>query len=142
MVHAVKDTFRTVISIELEPLLYERAKQMFSPYPHVSIIFGDSGEVLPNILARIKQPCLFWLDGHWTGGPIKAARGKLETPIRQELHHIFQHSVKDHVILIDDARLFVGENDYPTLEQLREFVKTYDSSMSFQLENDIIRIHR
>lgn len=142
MVNAAKDAFRNIITVELEPTLYERAKQMFSSYPHISVLFGDSGEVLGKILADITEPCLFWLDGHWTGGPVKSARGKLETPIREELHHILQHPVKEHVILIDDARLFTGENDYPTLDEVRELVRNLEPSFQFHVEHDIIRIHK
>ncbi|RCW50895.1 hypothetical protein [Paenibacillus prosopidis] len=142
MISAVKDSFQSIISVELEPSLYELVRKKFSTEPHISIVFGDSGEVLPGILANIKHPCLFWLDGHWSGGYVKTARGALETPIRQELHHIFQHPVKEHVILIDDARMFTGQNDYPTLDELRALVRSYDASLQFHLEHDIIRIHR
>jgi hypothetical protein len=31
-------------------------------------------------------------------------------------------STQRHVVLIDDALLFVGENDYPALDALREYV--------------------
>ena len=142
MVQAVKASFKTVLSIELEPLLYERAKTLFAQDDHVTIHYGDSGVILADLLASIKHPCLFWLDGHWTGGPVHAARGQQDTPILQELGHILGHRVKNHVILIDDARLFNGTNDYPSLEQLRETVSRHDSALGFHVENDIIRIHR
>lgn len=142
MIIGVKDTFRRIISVELEPRLYERAKLIFSSDPQISILFGDSGEVLPEILAAVTKPCLFWLDGHWSGGYVKTAKGNRETPILQELHHIFRHPVKEHVILIDDARMFVGQNDYPTLDELRKLAKSYDSTLQFHVEHDIIRIHK
>lgn len=142
MVQAVKSSFRSVLSIELEPILYERAKTLFAQDDHVTIHYGDSGVILADLLASIRHPCLFWLDGHWTGGPIHAAKGQRETPILQELEHIFRHAVKDHVILIDDARLFNGTNDYPSLEELEETVRLHDRSLRFHVENDIIRVHR
>jgi hypothetical protein len=52
---------------------------------------------------------LFWLDGHFCGGV--SAHGDKGTPILEELNLILSHRVKEHVILIDDARLFNGTFD-------------------------------
>lgn len=139
MVDAVKDTFGMIFSIELDEALYERAKKRFSKFDHISIVQGDSGEVLPVILADIKQPCLFWLDGHYSGGD--TAKGSQETPILQELHYILTHDVEGHVILIDDARLFTGQNGYPTIGEIRALISKEHPDWRFEIEHDIIRIH-
>jgi hypothetical protein len=83
MVHAVKRCFERIWSIELDKNLCEEARQRFRRDHHISIVQGDSGEVLPEILASVDTPSLFWLDGHYSGGD--TAKGKLETPIRIEL---------------------------------------------------------
>jgi len=58
----------------------------------------------------------------------------------KELRRIFNHEIKNHVILIDDARFFIGKDNYPTLQELKEFVlKNYPKS-TFNVEDDIIRI--
>jgi len=107
---------------------------------NITIIHGDSGEVLGEVLAHINQPCLFWLDGHYSGGI--TVKGELETPIRRELSHIFRHSIAGcHVIIIDDARGFTGEYDYPTIEELRDISRLAGFD-SFEVKNDIIRIHK
>ncbi|MBE9547029.1 MAG: hypothetical protein IMF10_06005 [Proteobacteria bacterium] len=139
MVDATRDTFGRIFSIELDDALYERARKKFSKFDYISIVQGDSGEVLPVILADIKQPCLFWLDGHYSGGI--TAKGRLETPISQELYHILAHSVEGHVILIDDARLFTGRDNYPTIEEIQELVFKRHPDWIFEVKNDIIRIH-
>jgi hypothetical protein len=139
MVFAVKDLFRSIFSIELSIDLWKRARSRFWASPHIEICQGDSCEVLPRILSRISEPCLFWLDGHYSAGA--TAKGFLETPIVQELETIFGHAVKDHVILIDDARCFNGTHDYPTLERLRQLVATHRPEFVFSVANDIIRIH-
>ena len=54
--------------------------------PHVTIFQGDSATVLPKLLATIQEPCLFWLDGHYSGGI--TALGKSITPILDELQTI------------------------------------------------------
>jgi hypothetical protein len=44
------------------------------------------------------------------------------------------------VILIDDARFFIGKNGYPTLRELQEFVTRSKPGMQFLTDNEIIRI--
>lgn len=138
MVEAMKRDFEEIISIELSEDLYHRAKVRFDPYRHITILQGDSGKVLKNLLPTLQHPCLFWLDGHYSEG--FTAKGDLETPIMEELTHISNHSLaRQHVILVDDARCFTDSNDYPALEQVKIFVsgKGYDI---FEVKHDIIRI--
>lgn len=140
MLHGVKYLFDPIYSIELDFHLHEAAKVQFAPYGNIKLLQGDSGEMLGPLLANLREPALFWLDGHYSGGI--TARGSRDTPIVQELEHIFRHPIKDHVLLIDDARCFVGQDDYPTIDELREIVHGYDRTLHFEVRNDIIRIHR
>jgi len=137
-VEAMRKVFGRIYSIELSNDLFTQAQQRFVGAAHITILQGDSGEVLPGVLRQIQQPCLFWLDGHYSAGP--TAKGALDTPIMQELSHIFRHPLAHrHVILIDDARLFVGKADYPTMEALR--TTTQEAGFdTFEVEDDIIRI--
>jgi hypothetical protein len=48
----------------------------------------------------------------------------------------------NHVILIDDAREFVGTNGYPTIKELKKLVLTKRKDWSFIVKYDIIRIHK
>ncbi|MBW2558590.1 MAG: hypothetical protein JRD69_07155 [Deltaproteobacteria bacterium] len=140
MVNAVRDTFNKVYSIELDTTLYEQAKKKFSRYHNISIFHGDSSKVLPVILADINEPCLFWLDGHYSGGI--TAKGDFNTPIMQELNCVLDHFIEEHVILIDDAREFNGHNDYPTLEELKKRILKKYPDWKFDIKDDIIRIHK
>lgn len=140
MVFAMKGSFGKIISIELDVALYESAKQNFANFEQVAIVHGDSGERLPVILETIKQPCLFWLDGHYSAGI--TARGRLDTPIISELRAIFNHDVTRHVVLIDDARCFIGQDDYPTLRELESFVHQRRPDWNFEVKDDIVRIHQ
>jgi hypothetical protein len=139
MVWAVKDDFFKIYSVELSPELCEKAKKRFAKYRHIWILEGDSSSVLPRILNEIEEPCLFWLDSHYSEGI--TAKGEKETPILEELGHIFHHPVHDHVILIDDARCFTGQNDYPTLEGLKGLTLGRYPDYVFEVKDDIIRIH-
>ena len=139
MVHAMRKTFSRIVSFELDQALAEQARNRFAKDDYVQIIQGDSGKLLGTLLAKIDQPCLFWLDGHYSGGI--TAKGALETPINNELNFILSHPIKGHVILIDDARCFTGENDYPTLDELQNLVNERKEDWKFSVEHDVIRIH-
>ena len=137
MVYAVQPHVKEIYSIELGENHYKKAQQKFSGYPNIHILHGQSGQVLPKILKGIDKPCLFWLDAHWSGG--STAKGDIETPIMQEMQCILRHSrAADHIILIDDARLFVGEDDYPTLQALKQLVLTVHPNWVFEVKDDII----
>ena len=140
MVHAMRKTFSKIVSFELDKTLADQARERFANDNHTQIIQGDSGKLLGDYLATINEPCLFWLDGHYSGGI--TAKGALETPIKNELTAILSHPVDGHVILIDDARCFTGENDYPTIEDLKSFVAARKPNHQFSVEHDVIRIHK
>ena len=145
MVQATLNQFQKIYSIELDPTLFIRAKIKFAPYPHTNILLGDSGKVLPRILQSIYEPCVFWLDGHYIPLTLDTAKGNVDTPIMQELAAILDHPIKNHVILIDDARCFIGPNkvlkNYPTIKELKDLVAYKRSDLKFVVEDDIIRIY-
>jgi hypothetical protein len=116
------------------------ARKRFESDRHVAILQGDSGKVLGGLLRRIDRPALFWLDSHYSDAD--TARSALITPIRSELDLILAHPLAPrHVILIDDARLFNGEDDYPTLDSLNA-VLARAIFTDCRVQDDIIRIHR
>ena len=137
--YALRDQFKNLYSIELSPELAAKAQHRFRSTPQVQILQGDSGKLLPQLISGISQPCLFWLDGHYSGGV--TAQGDLDTPILNEMRTIFAHPCKNHVILIDDARLFNGTDDYPTIDGLRAMCHAERPDYDFSVVNDIIRIH-
>lgn len=139
MVQAMSRTFRCLYSIELSRELYEAAVRRFAGRRNITILQGDSGQVLARLLPSITEPALFWLDGHYSAGV--TARGEQDSPIRDELRHLEAHPLRlRHVLLIDDARCFTGEGGYPTLDALRGWARTAGFSR-FEVEDDVIRIH-
>jgi hypothetical protein len=137
MVEAQKKKFRKIYSIELGIDLFKNAKERFIHDTNIIIIHGDSGKVLPKVLSGINEPAIFWLDGHYSAGI--TAKGEKECPIFEELHAIFHNRVFEHVLLIDDARFFNGKGDYPTLDELKEFVFSKNKKYHFEVKDDIIR---
>lgn len=138
MVYSQRNSFSKLVSIELDEVFYKDAKQKLKHVNNIEILKGDSGIVLKEITPVLKEPCLFWLDGHYSAG--FTAKGDLETPIISELNTIF--SLKEnHIVLIDDARCFTGENDYPTIEFIRDFIKNKRNDYRMEVKDDIIRLH-
>ena len=138
MVDAMKSDFDRLYSIELSRELFERARHRFRSHDNVKLIHGDSGVQIARVLTEIDEPTLFWLDGHYSAG--ETARGDQDTPIMQELQHIFDAPDYGHVVIIDDARCF-GENPaYPSIDDLRNFVGTQRTGLEFTIADDSIRI--
>jgi hypothetical protein len=138
MVEAMRDRFQRIYSIELSDALYEKARDRFRGVAAIEILHGDSGAVLGALVPRLDRPALFWLDGHYSAG--ETARGERDTPILQELSHIFEGPDRGHVIVIDDARHFGVDPAYPSLDALSRFVESKRSGSTITVEDDSIRI--
>ena len=140
MVFGVLNEFQQIYSIELDLILAEKARMRFMGYRHVHIIQGDSGQVLPEILKKISEPCLFWIDAHYSKG--KTARAELDTPIVQELNCILRREgCGQDVLLIDDARSYTGTGDYPDPKALERSILDVHPNWVFEIKDDIIRSH-
>lgn len=137
MVSAVKNKFKKIYSIELSHNLWQIAVEKFKHQKHIKILLGDSGKILNNIIPEIIGRAIFWLDGHYSAGI--TAKGEKNSPIFEELTAILNSNI-DHIVLIDDARCFNGQDDYPTIKELSEFIILKKSKSRIEIENDIIRI--
>jgi hypothetical protein len=138
MVLAQKKNFKKIYSIEIAPKLFDEAKKRFAGYSHVKILFGDSGKVLNQVIPELDSKSLFWLDGHYSAG--ETGRGAKVSPVFEELNAILKMNKFRHIILIDDARLFIGEHDYPTISDLKVFVGKLDPGYKLEAKDDIIRL--
>lgn len=137
MVEAQKARFKKIISIELSFDLFKQAQKKFNKDDNVFIVQGDSGKVLSEVLKDINEPAIFWLDGHYSAGI--TAKGEKECPIFEELNAIFNSKRFEHILLIDDARCFIGKGDYPTIEELTGYIKSKDEKYQVEVKHDIIR---
>lgn len=131
------DVFEHCWTVEIDQKLYEGALSRFESHSNITAILGSSGDHMASILEDVDSPAIFWLDGHYSSHD--TGRGDTDTPILQELDQILDHPIKNHVILIDDARDFLGINGYPTISRLRRFVRSR-SPYRVRLSNDIIHL--
>lgn len=137
MIEGQRNNFKNIFSIELGNKLYKKAKKKFDNFSHIDILQGDSGEVLHKLVPNLKEPALFWLDGHYSGGV--TALGSKECPVPEELNAIFKSELH-HIILIDDARLFDGTHDYPTIDDIKSSIISNNKKYHTEIRDDIIRL--
>lgn len=137
MMEAQKNNFKTLYSVELAKVLWEKAVERFKNDKQIHLLQGDSAVVLHQLVPTLNEATLFWLDGHYCGGV--TAMGEKECPIYEEMEAVFNNN-KGHVMLVDDARLFIGKRDYPTIPELTAFVKKINKDYEVSVADDIIRI--
>jgi hypothetical protein len=137
MVAAMRPYFERLISIEMAPAIHDAAVRRFAGDERVQLWLGDSGSILPRVLAALEHPALVWLDGHYMGSG--TARADLDSPVQAELTSLLRHAIRGHLVLIDDARLFTGKDGYPTLEALRAWIERERPGTRVEVEADIIR---
>lgn len=93
--------------------------------------------MLNQIVEKLGEPAIFWLDGHYSGGI--TSLGKKETPILEELRIICQKDLS-HVILIDDDRFFNGTEGYPTLEEMKKYISRIRPDCDIKISDDCIQV--
>jgi predicted O-methyltransferase YrrM len=127
-----------VVSIELDDELHRKARERFKRRRNVTLLKGDSAELLPQVAAEAPDATLFWLDAHYSYDD--TARGDHDTPVLSELEAVLARGACGDVILVDDVRVF-GQPGWPTLEELRGFVRTRRPGLTFEVADDIVRIY-
>jgi hypothetical protein len=96
--------FKKVVTIEINSdLSHAVANRRDCPH-NIQFLVGNSAALMPEVVSRLDGPALFWLDGHYCGpGTGDTAE---ECPIMEELAALTK--VMDAIVLIDDARCFLG----------------------------------
>jgi len=110
---ALENQFKKVYSIELKKQFYEECLCRFEmeiQEGKVELLLGDSVSRLADVLRQVDVRATFWLDAHWSGPKTPTAKGDIDVPLIKELDLIARHRIKDHTILIDDVRLFGGDD--------------------------------
>jgi hypothetical protein len=137
MVAAMKNRFAEIHSVEFDSQLAQRAAKKFSRWPHIHILEGDSQKVVPELLKRLQQPALFWLDaGYYGWAGLQGDKQRLTS----EFESILSHPIQKHVILMDDARGLNGQNGAPTVPQLKERIEADYPGRTVEVKYDILRI--
>ena len=136
MVAATRRVFRRIYSIESDAALAGLARRRFRRLPHVEVLQGDSQFLIPYLLTRLGEPCLFWLDAGYYGWDEQV--GQMDR-LSLELRAILGHRLA-HVILLDDAHGVDGRGGAPTLAQLTGALGRDFPGRDFAVRDDILRI--
>jgi hypothetical protein len=72
--------------------------------------------------------CDYTIEGTAGGGTV---------PVMAELRAVAASAVRDHVVLIDDARCFNGREGFPAIGEVEEFCEAHGGR--FEVGDDIIR---
>jgi len=127
-----------VYSVEFQAHLAKAAQQRFAHDPAIRILQGDGSIWMPQIVAELQEPALFWLDGHFAAGT--ARDGEVACPTLQEISPVLSDTRYPHVLLVDDAREFKGDGGYPTLGALQQFIRSTKPDVAIEVKNDIVRV--
>jgi hypothetical protein len=139
MIGAVQKEFDKVISIEIYQPLFELNNNYYNNNKKVKIYAGDSSKVLPNIMSEFNnKSILFWLDGHYSG--IGTGLGSAVSPIINELKIIFENKPYKFCIIIDDYRLFTGNDGYPSKKIVLDLIATAGPNHRVYEDNDALVI--
>lgn len=130
--------FEKAYSIELSKDLHAQAVKHMAHRKNVTCVQGNSGERLPDVIAELSGPSVFFLDAHWRGDstvdwenskfggyPVETARiddpnlseGERQVPLLSELRHVVEGHKDAAMVIIDDWQApyldggnFVGED--------------------------------
>jgi hypothetical protein len=89
--------YKKVITVEIDPNMHSRAKELSENYNNIDFHLGSSTDMMRKLLPSIGGSITFWLDAH-TG----------DCPLYEELDIISSLDRKDHTIMIDDMRIIGG----------------------------------
>jgi hypothetical protein len=136
MVAAMKNRFDHIYSIEFVPALAERATRKFAGRSHIRIFCGDSRVVMPDVLALLHGPALFWLDaGYYGWVGVRTNEQRLSAELELILSHPYRH-----MILLDDARGLTGKDGIPSVDDVKAYVESKFPERSVEVKYDIMRI--
>ncbi len=107
---AIEAGMKRIISIEAKKEYFDFCKDKFKSFPQVEMIHGESQVKISEVLKDINEPVVFWLDAHYCGhvniNGVEIISHDGDCPLINELRLIGQHPIKNHVILIDDMRIY------------------------------------
>jgi len=119
--------FEKIYSIEIANEYYLLNKRQFENNPIVNILEGDSATVIKDLIETDlleKNPILFYLDAHFSGGRTGGKDLDNGCPLLRELEAIASRGIDGDIIVIDDMRL-MGKAQWSGLEGCDTYPKTF-----------------
>lgn len=133
--------FDKVYTIEIDPAISKATSSRKDCPKNIEFLVGNSRDVLPELIKEISSPSLFWLDGHWCN--ISEIGKDVECPLMEELKALKEFG--DSVILIDDARAFLGplppphdDSQWPGIDEIILLLKAQFPNNLVTIADDVI----
>ncbi len=139
--------FETIYSCDVSQFAYGWCSHRFRHLNNViHLCLQDSREFLRDRIGRplleegkfrtdLGQKSTFWLDAHWCGGngEVGGTDGGTDSdhPLLDELAIIGSHPLRDHILLIDDVRMF-NTSGWPALGEVKEAI--YRINPAYKIE--------
>lgn len=135
--------FDNVDTIEYSEALFGELEKKYGNSNNLHLHFGDSRKILPKLSQKLKEPSIFWLDGHWSGGYTYGEAD--QCPLIDEIDTIVSTTKPLYALLIDDARLFLSPppkpNDikqWPTIDIIIDHIRKGMVNPYIVVYNDVI----
>lgn len=114
--------FNKIISVEIDPKYYNECVEKFKNELNskVFLFLGDSANIMGEMLKLVDKRAMFWLDAHGNGGG---------SPFKVELEHIFNHHIKNHIIVIDDLGDYGCDEEY-----IKHKILSFNSNYKFDTD--------
>ena len=123
--------FTNIYGIELHPNWVEHCKDRFKTDSDITILAGESPDVLRELCPTLTEQATFWLDAHASGSDLPG--GKYGgCPLVQEIEAINLSPCKDHTIFVDDIRLF-GSTEWDFLTKEKVIQAIYNIKPNYKI---------
>jgi hypothetical protein len=134
-----KQLYEVVETIELSETLYRAALRRYTGNG-IRFHLGDSGAVLPTILAGYLEPVCIYLDAHWFPRP-DVARGTF--PLWSELEAVRARPYAD-IVIVDDVHSFGTPHPGPEWQQVTpaRIVDALDRVLASAIQDDHFVVYR
>jgi FkbM family methyltransferase len=134
--------FERVFTVEAQEPLHQKAVETFGSRKNIRFLKGDSRMHIKSLTSSLTEPAIFWLDAHWCG---ENTFGKSdECPVVGELE-LLNASKVPHIVLIDDARLFLAPppapheaTHWPDISAICRLMAAHDSHRYVAVHDDAI----
>ena len=99
--------YDNVYTIEIFEPLYKESKYraLNEGVNNINFLLGDSLQQLPNIIPKVTEGAVFFIDAHISGGD-SSWNGKIRVPLVEELDIILSHDLGPSVFIFDDLRFW------------------------------------
>ncbi len=120
--------FSQVTTIECSKEYAEIAIRNLKMCDNVKIILSKSELVLYEVLMSTHGLALVWLDAHWSRD-LKYQRPEVICPVLDEIKCV-RTDGRNHVIMVDDVRLFNGKKGWPSHIKMLQALSYDDREVS------------